>query len=107
MKIQNLPQMTEEQLQHQQECIETFGKEAQMDICIEEMSELTKALCKLKRKIKKALPVKDDIETLHNNILEEIADVYITLTQMEMLFDDNSILSDIVNYKIQRNKDRM
>jgi hypothetical protein len=78
-----------------------------MDICIEEMSELTKALCKLKRKIKKALPVKDDIETLHNNILEEIADVYITLTQMEMLFDDNSILSDIVNYKIQRNKDRM
>jgi len=107
MKIQNLPQMTEEQLQYQQECIETFGKEAQMDICIEEMSELTKALCKLKRKMKKALPVKDDIETLHNNILEEIADVYITLTQMEMLFDDNSILSDIVNYKIQRNKDRM
>ena len=59
-------------------------KEKQINVCIEEMSELTKALCKHNRG-------KTDIE----NIKEEIADVHIMLMQMLMFFeiDEDEFLS--------------
>lgn len=72
-------------------------KEKQINICIEEMSELTKALCKHIRG-------KTDIE----NIKEEIADVHIMLMQMLMLFNiDEKEFLKIVEYKINRTKERL
>lgn len=54
--------------------IRVFGKESQCRMMIEEMSELTKALCKLPR----GGPVE--------NVLEEMADVQIMLDQMRLIF---------------------
>lgn len=58
--------------------IRVFGKESQCRMMIEEMSELTKALCKLPR----GGPVE--------NVLEEMADVQIMLDQMKLLFGDTA-----------------
>lgn len=72
-------------------------KEKQINVCIEEMSELTKALCKHIRG-------KTDME----NIKEEIADVHIMLMQMLMLFEiDEEEFLKIVDYKINRAKERL
>jgi NTP pyrophosphatase (non-canonical NTP hydrolase) len=72
-------------------------KEKQINVCIEEMSELTKALCKHNRG-------KTDIE----NIKEEIADVHIMLMQMLMFFEiDEDEFLKIVDYKINRTKERL
>ena len=72
-------------------------KEKQIKVCVEEMSELTKALCKHNRG-------KTDIE----NIKEEIADVHIMLMQMLMLFNiDEEEFLKIVDYKINRTKERL
>lgn len=60
--------------------VETYGKEAQTDMMIEEMSELTKALLKHRRN--------PTAKTL-DNIKEEMADVQIMLDQMHMIYGDN------------------
>lgn len=53
------------------QAIETYGKDAQLKMCIEEMAELTQAICKSFRG-------KDNLD----NIIEEIADVEIMLAQL-------------------------
>lgn len=59
-----------------------YGTIAQMEMAIEEMSELTKAICKYKRALG-AGNVTPDIEA---NIIEEMADVQIMLDQMKLIF---------------------
>lgn len=65
--------------------IKVFGIESQVDMCLEEMSELAKALLKLRRS-----PLKDqNILTqgkLIVDIREEIADVQIMLDQMRLIY---------------------
>ncbi len=56
--------------------LETYGAEAQTLMVMEEMSELTKELCKHARGA-------DNTDA----IAEEIADVHIMLRQMEILYD--------------------
>ena len=75
--------------------VTTFGKKHQEDVAIEEMSELTKALIKHRRY--------NTPETLEN-ILEELADVFIMFCQLIYIhgFDSN-----IVEEKINRLKQRM
>ena len=53
--------------------VNTYGEESQVGMMIEEMSELTQALCKMKRG-------KD------HNITEELADVEIMLNQLKLMF---------------------
>lgn len=73
--------------------VDTFGNK-QINVCIEEMSELTKELCKHNRGAY-VIP----------QIIEEMADVYIMLKQMEILFQiDSSYLDEEINYKIKRAK---
>lgn len=60
------------------QAIAEYGVDAQTDMMIEEMSELTKALCKYRRK--------ESDETL-DNIIEEMADVQIMLDQMMEIYD--------------------
>ena len=78
--------------------IETYGKDAQMDMMIEEMSELTKALLKYRR----AGADESAKKKAEENILEEIADVHIVLEQMEMIFDKGNDVFNIVAQKIER-----
>ena len=62
--------------------INTYGQEKQVDIMIEEMSELTKALIKHRRK-----PSDETLE----NIQEEIADVKIMMRQGAMMFGEEAV----------------
>lgn len=62
--------------------IAEYGKDAQTDMMIEEMSELTKALLKRRR-------YPDDESTV-DNIREEMADVQIMLDQMRIIYGDDS-----------------
>ena len=68
-----------ENLKIYKKAIATFGNESQINIAIEEMSELTKELCKRSRgRDNKA------------EILEEIADVYIMMHQLTLMFDNDA-----------------
>lgn len=71
--------------------LEAFGAEAQMVMAIEEMSELTKELCKHRRG-------RDNVEA----IAEEVADVEIMLRQMVMLFDCAGQVETFRRYKLER-----
>ena len=75
------------------QAIAEYGAEAQTDMMIEEMSELTKALLKHRRKESK--------ETL-DNILEEIADVQIMLDQMKLIHDDGKATDEYYDAKLLR-----
>lgn len=63
------------------DAVQTWGHEPQTRMMIEEMSELTKALCKLYRAKTEA-----DAEPIIENIREEMADVQIMLDQMKIIF---------------------
>lgn len=76
--------------------LEAFGAEAQMVMAIEEMSELTKELCKHRRG-------RDNVEA----IAEEIADVEIMLCQMKMLFDCAGQVETFRRYKLERLAERI
>ena len=71
------------------------GEYGQLDICIEEMAELTQAISKLKR-------------GLTNNVEEEVADVEIMLEQVRMMsLVDNDLIDDIKAQKIERLRERL
>ena len=75
-----------------EKAINTYGKSAQLDMVIEEMSELIKEICKKKRG-------KDNQDA----IVEEIADVEIMLEQLKIICDiDNVDLDNAKKYKINR-----
>lgn len=74
-----------------QAALETFGKELQMTMAIEEMSEPTKELCKNSR---------GQENTPH--IAEEIADVEIMLQQLVILFDCKETVDKYRQYKLER-----
>ena len=54
--------------------ITTYGAPAQMDMAVEEMAELTKALCKIKR-----AQAGCEVTAAIGNVVEEMADVQIML----------------------------
>ena len=54
--------------------IRTYGEPAQIDMAIEEMAELTKALCKIKR-----AQAGCEVTAAIGNVVEEMADVQIRI----------------------------
>ena len=82
-----------------QEAIKKYGVNNQSDMCIEEMSELTKELLKLRRESTQA-----GYKKRRKNIKEEIADVQIMLDQMKMIFGDTTGWEE---FKVNRLKERM
>lgn len=88
-----------------QDAIDTFGVVSQVDMMIEEMSELIQALLKLKRK---GGFVRLDQRNLKEwvNTIEEIADVSIVLDQMYILFDKEEIMLHRAS-KVARLKERI
>ncbi len=71
--------------------LSTWGLNAQIDMCIEEMSELMQAFSKYKRGI-------GDV----NQIAEEMADVSIMLEQMAMAFDCHNKIVWYKQFKLTR-----
>ena len=88
-----------------QECIKTYGAPAQIDLAIEEMSELTKALLKERRAVSK-----NDAEAYNLslvNVAEEMADTIIMLTQLTLIFENQEKIEKFINFKLKREKLRL
>ena len=60
--------------------VETYGNDAQEDMAIEECSELIKAILKFRRSDEKTAEMREAV-------IDEIADVQIMLTQLEIIFN--------------------
>ena len=86
------------------ECVNTYGAEAQVDMAIEEMSELTKALLKYRRKEAQG---SKDLEAARENILEEVADVIIMLTQLIMIYGGRDLVQETIENKVDRQIKRL
>lgn len=67
--------------------LEKYGAHAQRRQMIEEMAELTQALCKLER-VAESPNYTTAWNRAHDHVLEEIADVQIMLNQMQLLYGD-------------------
>lgn len=84
--------------------ISTYGKEAQVDMAIEEMSELIKALLKYRRS-KNTTGIEHG--KLRSNIIEEAADVLIMVVQILMMYDKDGECQAEVDYKVNRLYERL
>lgn len=73
-----------------------YGKDSQVLIAIEEMSELTKELCKYFRRYDR-----------RREIIEEMADAKIMLEQLTELFKCDKEVSEMIDYKLRRQIRRM
>ncbi len=74
--------------------VQTWGKEAQTDMMIEEMAELTKEILNERR-------------GREHNIAEEMADVQIMLAQMEIIFQNSKEVGRIFWEKVARLDQRL
>ena len=75
--------------------IDKFGERQQIIVAIEELSELQKELCKWLR----------DNNNI-DNIVEELADVYIMLQQLELIFDIDLLVLLKQEKKLERTVNR-
>lgn len=73
-----------------------YGKENQVLIAIEEMSELTKELCKYYRRYDR-----------RREIIEEISDAEIMLEQLKELFNCETDVSKVIDFKLDRQMRRI
>lgn len=77
--------------------IDKYGHNHQLDMCVEEMSELIKEICKKKRG-----------SDNHAELVEELADVHIVLKQLEIICEINPReLQGMIYQKTERLKERM
>lgn len=79
--------------------IAKWGEPAQMIVAIEELSELQKALCKYLRFADRYDGDDPGLGVLVNSIREEMADVSIMLSQLELIFGD---VTDKEIWKLER-----
>jgi hypothetical protein len=79
-----------------QEAIDKWGADAQLDVAIEELSELIKEICKFKRGF-------DNGELL----AEEVADVEIMCEQLRFIFDFDNKVDHFKNSKLKRLEQRL
>ena len=95
------------------EAINTYGEFNQMNMAIEEMSELTKAICKLRRASNELRNANFMFEKLkiiaveRKNIIEEVADCLITFEQLKMIFNCEDEVNEQIDFKINRLKERL
>lgn len=88
-----------------EKAISKYGNRAQVDMAIEEMSELTKALLKCRRGCPSETV--NDLQRMGENIIEEAADVLITVAQVIMMYDYDNEIQAAVDLKVNRLRDRL
>jgi hypothetical protein len=76
--------------------IDSWGEDAQIMMCFEEMAELQNILAKLVR----GRETKGDLAS-------EIADVKIMLDQLEIIFDIKELVKDLEEIKLERLRIRL
>ena len=80
-----------------EKAIETYGKDMQLNVAIEELSELIKEICKSKRGA-------DNREA----IIEEMADCEIMFEQLQIIFDiSGEEIGDTIIEKLDRLERRL
>jgi hypothetical protein len=79
--------------------VKLWGVNAQVDMAIEEASELIKAICKLKRS-------GNSLETV-SAVAEEIADVEIMIEQLKIMLCCRDDVENWKKYKIERLSERI
>lgn len=77
--------ITEEMRANIAKIADTYGLYPQIDITIEEMAELTKALMKYRRANHLIILHPNEVAEMVQNIVEELADVQIMVLQLEYL----------------------
>ena len=82
-------------------CIRDYGTQPQIDMMIEEMSELTKALLKWRR------AEGAELTAARGCIIDELADVRIMARQMEILFQAEEEVERRIDFKVQRQWKRL
>lgn len=87
--------MTKEQEEICVQAIGTYGKDAQIEMCIEGCAVLVNALCKFRRG-----------RNTRQDVVTEIADVRIMCEQMAILFGDKDV-DEGIERKLERLKERM
>ena len=95
--------MTEAEKVIFKDAIMVYGVDSQVDMAIEEMSELTKALLKYRR-VKNGDESVDHKYKALDNLIEEIEDVQIMLDQLELIYGHND---GIREHKVYRLKERL
>lgn len=73
------------------QAVALYGPDNQITVAIEELSELTKELCKVRRG-----------EIRLSGLVEEIADVTIMLEQLRFMFSITSLVNEAVDAKVER-----
>lgn len=86
-----------------------FGEAVQMQQLVEEMSELTKAICKYARLNGQGQPVADSVteETVEANLVEEMADVKLVLEQVIYLHGCKDEVEKVITEKIAKVNERI
>ena len=80
-----------------EKAIETYGEDMQLTVAVEELSELIKEICKNRRGADN-----------RDNIVEEIADCYIMLDQLIMIFGIRGVeVKRVIDEKLARLEDRL
>ena len=80
--------------------LDNYGVVSQMNVAIEEMSELIKELCKYNRE---ETPSFERVK----HIIEEMADTQIMLNQLRLIFGNDHIFEYYYDLKINRQKERI
>lgn len=76
--------------------VEHYGKDKQLNVCIEELSELIKELCKDKRG-----------QGNPDHIAEEMADVRIIMAQLDEIYQNTAAVATWTNRKMLRLEQRL
>jgi hypothetical protein len=80
-----------------QRCVDKWGFQMQLDIVVEELSELIKEICKARRGNDNRF-----------EMIDEIADVTIMIEQAKLLFEiTENELQDRIKFKVNRIEERL
>ena len=109
------PRIDDKELETLVTAVHTWAPGAQIDIAIEEMSELTKALLKYRRmgsargsvSHDQLIAQAEECRRARENIGEEMADVFIMLYQLLYIFGNAEQVQTVVWEKIERLKGRI
>lgn len=88
--------------------INTYGLQNQMIKTVEELSELSQAICKAVVRLNQpnGATLTDDLKSV-DNIFEEMADVEIMLAQCKMMFKCEDEVQDWKDKKLKRLQSRL
>lgn len=73
-----------------------YGPQKQLTKAVEELAECAQVLCKV---------IGGDLDLAH--LTEEIADVYVTLEQVRLIFDIDDLIRDQMDFKVNRLNDKL